>query len=360
MVILMHGFMSDKQDRVISAIASRLREMNIAYIRFDFNGHGASDGDFQDMTVLNEIEDAKKVYEYARSLDFVGDIALFGHSQGGVVASMLAGELGSGEIGRLVLMAPATVLKDNALNGIMFNTRFDPEDLPEYVTVYGHRVGREYLQTAQTLPIYETALQYGGPVCVIHGKEDNIVPYSYGVRYSDGYQNAELHLLDGEDHAFSHHLDEAADIAVRFLSDWNADENMGQSDNDNNDGNNQEDENMDRNITITVGGTQFAATLEDNEAGRAFAAMLPLTLDMSEMNGNEKYHYLDESLPTESCRPGTIQAGDLMLYGSSCVVLFYETFSSGYSYTRLGRIGNPEGLAAAIGGGNVSVTFSAQ
>ena len=108
---------------------------------------------------------------------------------------------------------------------------------------------------------------------------------------------------------------------------------------------------------ISVNGTSFAATLADNEAAQTFAAMLPLRLDMSEMNGNEKYHYLSENLPTDSYRPGTIQTGDLMLYGSSCVVLFYETFSSGYSYTRLGQIDNPEGLAAALGGGDVSVRF---
>ena len=126
-----------------------------------------------------------------------------------------------------------------------------------------------------------------------------------------------------------------------------------ESEDDNND-----NELMERNITVTVNGTSFAATLENNEAGRAFAALLPLTLNMSEMNGNEKYHYLDESLPTESYRPGTIQTGDLMLYGSSCVVLFYETFSSGYSYTRLGRIDNPKGLAAAVGRGNVTVSFT--
>ena len=126
---------------------------------------------------------------------------------------------------------------------------------------------------------------------------------------------------------------------------------------DENDNNNNNNEPMERNITITVNGTPFAATLEDNEAGRAFAALLPLTLNMSELNGNEKYHYLDESLPTESYRPGMIRAGDLMLYGSSCVVLFYETFSSGYSYTRLGRIDNPEGLSATVGGGSVTVSF---
>ena len=142
-------------------------------------------------------------------------------------------------------------------------------------------------------------------------------------------------------------------------SDEGEDDNE-ENNNEENNSDNNDNELMERNITITVNGTSFAATLEDNEAGRAFAALLPLTLDMSEMNGNEKYHYLDESLPTESYRPGTIQTGDLMLYGSSCVVLFYETFSSGYSYTRLGRIDNPDGLAAAVGVGNVSVTFSVQ
>lgn len=115
---------------------------------------------------------------------------------------------------------------------------------------------------------------------------------------------------------------------------------------------------MDRNITLTINGITFAVTLEDNEAARAFAARLPLTLDMSELNGNEKYFYLDESLPTASYSPGTIQTGDLMLYGSSCVVLFYQTFTSGYSYTRLGRVTNPEGLAAALGSGSVRVSFT--
>ena len=136
----------------------------------------------------------------------------------------------------------------------------------------------------------------------------------------------------------------------------NEDDSEGNNEEENNNDNN-DNESMERNITITVNGTPFAATLEDNEAGRAFAAMLPLTLDMIEMNGNEKYHYLDESLPTESYPPGTIHTGDLMLYGSSCVVLFYETFSSGYSYTRLGRIDNPEGLSAMVGGVSVTVSF---
>lgn len=115
----------------------------------------------------------------------------------------------------------------------------------------------------------------------------------------------------------------------------------------------------DMKINVKVGNKTFAATLADNETGRAFAALLPLTVTMSELNGNEKYYYLDSSLPTDSYKPGTIHEGDILLYGNNCVVLFYETFSSGYSYTRIGAIDDPAGLADAVGTGNVEVSFSA-
>ena len=111
-------------------------------------------------------------------------------------------------------------------------------------------------------------------------------------------------------------------------------------------------------ITITVNGSSFDAVLADSETGRAFAELLPMTITMTELNGNEKYHYLDGSLPTDSYKPGTIEAGDLLLYGNNCVVLFYETFNSGYSYTRIGKLTSADGLKAVLGIGNVSVTFA--
>ena len=110
-------------------------------------------------------------------------------------------------------------------------------------------------------------------------------------------------------------------------------------------------------INIIIGSKAFTATLADSETGEAFAALLPLTVTMNELNGNEKYHYLSSSLPTAAYQPGTIHAGDLMLYGNNCVVLFYETFNTSYSYTRLGSIDDPSGLASALGSGNVSVRF---
>jgi len=109
---------------------------------------------------------------------------------------------------------------------------------------------------------------------------------------------------------------------------------------------------------MTVGERRFAITLSDNEAARAFAAMLPLTLDMPDLNSNEKHVDLPKVLPTNASRPGTIRNGDLMLYGSRTLVLFYLTFASSYSYTRLGRVDEPAGLAQALGPRSVRVVFS--
>lgn len=110
-------------------------------------------------------------------------------------------------------------------------------------------------------------------------------------------------------------------------------------------------------INIKIGSQTFSATLVDNETAKAFKVLLPMSLTMNELNGNEKYCYLSGILPTSYYQPGTINAGDLLLYGSNCVVLFYETFSSSYSYTKIGKINNPSGLSAAVGTGNVNVSF---
>lgn len=129
----------------------------------------------------------------------------------------------------------------------------------------------------------------------------------------------------------------------------------------NNDTNNPNNNNlMSNNLKISIGSASFTVTLETNATVTAFKALLPMTVNMSEMNGNEKYYYLPENLPAASSNPGTIQTGDLMLYGSSCLVLFYESFRTSYSYTRLGRVDNPSGLASALGSGSATIIFERQ
>ena len=110
-------------------------------------------------------------------------------------------------------------------------------------------------------------------------------------------------------------------------------------------------------LKISIGSKTFSATLLNNATVTAFKARLLLTVNMSELNGNEKLYNFPTNLPANASSPGTIRNGDLMLYGSNVLVLFYKGFSTPYSYTRLGRIDDATGLAAAVGAGNVTVTF---
>lgn len=111
-------------------------------------------------------------------------------------------------------------------------------------------------------------------------------------------------------------------------------------------------------LVVTINGKEFTATLEDTQAAKELTEMLPLTLTMSEMNGNEKYGDLPTGLTQDVYAPGEIHAGDILLWGSDTLVLFYESFSSSYSYTAVGYLDDPSGIKDAVGSGNAEVTIS--
>lgn len=110
-------------------------------------------------------------------------------------------------------------------------------------------------------------------------------------------------------------------------------------------------------LRITVGNKTFTATLLDNPTARAFKTLLPLTLRMNELNNNEKFAQLPKSIPVNATIPSSIQAGDLMLYGSSTLVLFYEGFATSYRYTQIGKIDDVTTLASSLGKEDAIVDF---
>ena len=110
-------------------------------------------------------------------------------------------------------------------------------------------------------------------------------------------------------------------------------------------------------VNLIVNNKTFSATLENNETTRKLIEMFPMTLNMSEMNSNEKYNYLDSNLPTNTTSPRTINAGDIKLYGNNCLVVFYKTFSTPYSYTNLGKVDNVNDFINELGRGNVNIRF---
>ena len=119
----------------------------------------------------------------------------------------------------------------------------------------------------------------------------------------------------------------------------------------------QKEDNLMEQRTLKINNQSFSIDLEDNETVQKFIELLPLTMDMQELNGNEKYYYMETSLPTNSEKVGYIEAGDIMLFGDNCLVLFYKSFSTPYSYTRIGHIENVENLETFVGHQNVTVTI---
>lgn len=218
-VIMMHGFSSSKETAPFPEISKALTDNGIAVICFDFQAHGQSEGNFEDMTISGEIADAKAVLEYTRSLPFVSDIAFLGHSQGGLVASMLAGELESTEQRPrcLILLAPSASIKFDVQKGRYMNAWFDPANPPEYINVLQHKIGRNFIVDAQQLPVYETATRYSGKVCIIHGEKDFLVPLPYSKRFQQEYQHCDLVLLPNAGHTFNEDKELLIQSVVGFV-----------------------------------------------------------------------------------------------------------------------------------------------
>lgn len=111
-------------------------------------------------------------------------------------------------------------------------------------------------------------------------------------------------------------------------------------------------------MKIGINGLEFIATLADDDTVNEFLELLPLEIMMNELNGNEKYYYLDEPLSNHPVKYHNIEAGDIMLFNDNCLVLFYESFVSNYAYTRIGKIDDISLLKQAVGQGTVPISFT--
>ncbi len=220
LVVFCHGIMDTKDAAIGVTLSEKLLETGIASLRFDFDGHGESEGPTYGMTVLTEIDDLKAVIEYTRSLEWVSAVALCGHSLGGVVAAMTAGQVGFPSVKALLLYAPAGKIKEDAWRGYVVGGGFDPDNIPEKMPLLGDfLLGRDYITTARELPIHETAAMYKGPCCIIHGTKDFIVRPEVGEKFHDVIQGSEFRLIEGGRHDFLSCLEEASIMGAEWLKD---------------------------------------------------------------------------------------------------------------------------------------------
>ncbi len=217
LMILFHGFTGHMEEDHIIRTKDVALKAGIAVLRIDLYGHGGSDGAFEDHTLYKWVSNGLRVIEYAKTLDFVTDLYICGHSQGGLLTVLLAG-MCPDAFKAVIPMSPAVMIPEAAREGSLLGQQLDPQNIPEVFENWdGRKLKGNYMRVAQTIHVEDEIDRYHGPVCIIHGDADEAVPYSFGVRTAERYANCQLKTVAGADHCYNGHLDAFAQCLKEFL-----------------------------------------------------------------------------------------------------------------------------------------------
>lgn len=215
--ILIHGFTGHMEEPHIIAAQKAMNDAGVAVLRVEMYGHGKSGGEFKNHIIYKWVTNALAVVKYAQSLDFVTDLYLCGHSQGGFLTVLIAGMCPEA-FKAIIPLSPALCIPEDARRGSMLGTNFDPKHIPEKITSPNWELLGDYARVAQTIHVEDEIARYDGPVLIIHGDADEAVPYSYSVKAQKLYKNAKLVTIEGDDHCFTKHMDKMAEAIRNFFS----------------------------------------------------------------------------------------------------------------------------------------------
>ena len=207
--ILIHGFTGHMEENHIIAAQKAMNDAGVSVLRVEMYGHGKSEGEFKDHTLYKWVTNALDVVKYAKTLDFVTDLYLCGHSQGGLL-TMLVGGMCSDDLKAIIPLSPAWMIPETARKGSLLGQDFNPLHIPEKIVADGWELSGDYIRVAQTIHVEDEIARFTGPVLIIHGDDDETVPYSYAEKAAELYKDAKLIPIHGDDHCFTRHLDEMA------------------------------------------------------------------------------------------------------------------------------------------------------
>lgn len=179
-----------------------LNDLGYAVYSFDFpcgSIHSQSDNNTMNMSVLDEKEALKSIVAYFQKQKDIdkSHIVLCGESQGGLVSALTAAELKK-QISQLVLIYPALCIPDN------WNDRYpDAAAIPDTTKVWNVPLGKRFFTECRNIDVYNTIGNYEGPVLIVHGSEDAVVPLSYSERAVKTYKNASMKVIDKAKHGFN-------------------------------------------------------------------------------------------------------------------------------------------------------------
>ncbi|PZD93037.1 hypothetical protein DNH61_24955 [Paenibacillus sambharensis] len=222
-VILSHGVLGDRnQQGMFTTLTDALQKKGFVTVRFDFNGYGDSDGTLINNTIKTEKEDLSAIIDFVKAQKYTDTdrINLVGYSMGGAATSLAAGER-AGEIHSVALWSAAAVLVDHAESGSLLGTTVDLNNIPNEIPIFGgaFTFGKQWFEDAIGLDIYGISAQYEGPVLVVHGDQDVVVPMSYSEKYDKVYgKDSKLVVIKGGEHVYAGEpLAHAVKRTVNFL-----------------------------------------------------------------------------------------------------------------------------------------------
>jgi pimeloyl-ACP methyl ester carboxylesterase len=212
-VVWLGGFRSDMTGTKAEAVAAWGQANGRKVVRFDYSGHGASAGNFEDGRIGRWFEEAKTVVAAEAGLEFI----LVGSSMGGWMALLLARAHLRGLKG-VVLVAPAPDFTDKLFYPALpadVRARVDGGETIDVPGEYGspaYRLTADFFRDGARHNLLDAPLRLGVPVIIIQGMADASVPWSHAQRIVDCLVDDDVVLTlvkDGD-----HRLSRPSDIAL--------------------------------------------------------------------------------------------------------------------------------------------------
>lgn len=208
--IVVHGLTGHMEEPHLCAVSETMNDLGIATLRVELYGHGQSDGAFEDHDLAKWLHNLDTVTDYAKSLDFVTDLYLCGHSQGGLAVVIQAGRRPE-EYKAILPLAPALMIPRLA-------KQFPEDEIPDCFYFHEQRIAQGYILANRALDVDAAIRNYHGPVLLVQGMADTTIVPQDTVDAAKVYENATMVTIDGDTHCFDYHLDKVVEAVKEFMA----------------------------------------------------------------------------------------------------------------------------------------------
>lgn len=219
-IILCHGFSTSKDSQTYKRLEEILNNHQISTFRFDFFGHGESEGKLEDITISEAVDDILNAIPFLEKEGYF-KIGLFGSSFGGISSIIAASK--TNDLFILALKSPVSNYKEK---GLVTKTKEELEEWREkgyryYESGDGRKLRLNYtfFEDFENNDGYEAAKKIKIPTLIVHGDKDGAVPVEQSKKTTNLIKNCRLEIIKGADHRYSNpeHFEKMIGLISQFI-----------------------------------------------------------------------------------------------------------------------------------------------